>query len=150
MTDTPPPPPPSMPPPSGGGGYGGGVNPTLPNPLVSYWKKVVLENYANFEGRARRAELWWYVLAGVCISIVFNILMAIASFFFIFSLIYGLAVLIPGLAVGCRRLHDLGKSGWWLLIGLIPLVGYIILIIWACRDSQPGVNAYGPNPKEAA
>ena len=149
MTNTPPPPPPpSMPPPSGGG-HGGAALPALPNPLVGYWKKVVLENYANFEGRARRAELWWYVLAGVCISIVFNILAAIASFFVVLSLIYGLAVLIPGLAVGCRRLHDLGKSGWWLLLGLIPIVGAIILIVWFATDAPPGPNQYGPSPKYA-
>jgi uncharacterized membrane protein YhaH (DUF805 family) len=145
MTNTPPPPPPSMPPPSGG--YGSNAVPALPNPLISYWKKVVLENYATFEGRARRAELWWYVLAGLLISIVFNILAAIASFFAILSIIYGLAVLIPGIAVGIRRLHDTGKSGWWLLIGLIPIVGVIVLIVFFATDGTPAPNQYGTSPK---
>jgi uncharacterized membrane protein YhaH (DUF805 family) len=146
MSSTPPPPPP--PPSAPGGGYGG-VQPTLPNPLIGYWKKVVLENYANFEGRARRAEFWWYVLAGICISIVLNILGAIASFFVILTFIYGLAVLIPGIAVGIRRLHDTDKSGWWLLIGLIPLVGAIVLIVFFATEGTRQPNQWGPSPKFA-
>lgn len=132
----------------GGGGYGG-VQPTLPNPLVSYWKKVVLENYANFEGRARRAEFWWYVLANFIISIVFNILIQISGIFFVLDLIYVLAVLIPGIAVGVRRLHDTGKSGWWLLIALIPLVGAIVLIVFCATEGTREPNQWGPSPKFA-
>jgi len=146
MSSTPPPPPPPPPAASGGGGYGG-VQPTLENPLINYWKKVVLENYANFEGRARRAEFWWYVLAGICISIVLNILAAIASVLVILSLIYGLGVLIPGIAVGIRRLHDTDKSGWWLLIGLIPLVGAIVLIVFFATEGTRAPNQWGPSPK---
>jgi uncharacterized membrane protein YhaH (DUF805 family) len=63
--------------------------------------------------------------------------------------IYGLAVLIPGLAVAVRRLHDTGRSGWWLLIGLVPLIGAIVLIVFMATDGEPGDNAYGPNPKFA-
>jgi uncharacterized membrane protein YhaH (DUF805 family) len=147
MSSTPPPPPPPPPSASGGGGYGGGVQPTLENPLINYWKKVVLENYANFEGRARRAEFWWYVLAGICVSIVLNILAAIASVLVILSLIYGLGVLIPGIAVGIRRLHDTDKSGWWLLIGLIPLVGAIVLIVFFATEGTRQPNQWGPSPK---
>jgi len=146
MSSTPPPPPPPPPAASGGGGYGG-VQPTLENPLINYWKKVVLENYANFEGRARRAEFWWYVLAGICISIVLNILAAIASVLVILSLIYGLGVLIPGIAVGIRRLHDTDKSGWWLLIGIIPLVGAIVLIVFFATEGTRAPNQWGPSPK---
>src|SRR4051794_23590350 len=120
MTDVPPPPP------SGSGG----VSQPVSNPLVTYWKRVVLERYAQFEGRSGRAEFWWYFLAGVIISIVLNILIAISSIFWVLYVIYGLAVLIPGLAVAVRRLHDTDKSGWWLLIGLIPLVGIIVLIVF--------------------
>ena len=149
MSSTPPPPPPPPPSVPGGGGYGGGVQPTLPNPLISYWKKVVLENYANFDGRARRAEFWWYFLANLIISVVFNILAAIASFFIIFSFIYGLAVLIPGIAVGIRRLHDTDKSGWWLLIGLIPLVGAIVLIVFFATEGTRQSNQWGASPKFA-
>lgn len=68
----------------------------------------------------------------------------------ILSGLYSLAVLIPGLAVAIRRLHDTGKSGWWLLLSFIPLVGAIVLIVFLVQDSQHGTNQYGPNPKEAA
>jgi uncharacterized membrane protein YhaH (DUF805 family) len=144
MTDVPPPPPPAA-----NYGYGGGGTPALPNPLISYWKRVVLENYANFSGRARRAEFWWYFLANVIISIVLNIIdLAIGAQ--VLTLIYSLAVLIPGLAVGVRRLHDTGKTGWWLLIGLIPIVGIIVLIVFWATDGTPGVNQYGVSEKYAA
>ena len=66
----------------------------------------------------------------------------------ILSVIWSLAIFLPSLAVCIRRLHDIGKSGWWYLLAFIPLVGAIILIIWFCKDSEPGANAYGPNPKE--
>lgn len=65
-----------------------------------------------------------------------------------FSVVYALALLVPGIAVGVRRLHDIGNSGWMLLVGLIPLIGAIWLIILFCKDSQPGANEYGENPKE--
>ena len=139
MTDVPPPPP---------SNYGGAGQPALPNPLISYWKKVVLENYTNFTGRARRAEFWWYFLANVIISIVLNVI-DLAIGFQLLTLIYGLAVLLPGIAVGIRRLHDTDKSGWWLLIGLIPLVGIIVLIVFWATDGQPGPNQYGPSEKYA-
>jgi uncharacterized membrane protein YhaH (DUF805 family) len=129
------------------GGSGAVPTPPVGNPLIGYWKKVVLENYANFNGRARRAEFWWYFLANLIISIVFNVLAAAASFFAILSLIYALAVLIPGLAVGVRRLHDTGRSGWWLLIALIPIVGIIVLIVFFAQDTTPGVNDYGMSEK---
>jgi uncharacterized membrane protein YhaH (DUF805 family) len=141
MTDVPPPPPPAN--------YGGGgaVQPPLPNPLVSYWKRVVLERYAQFTGRARRAEFWWFFLASFIIGIVFNILIAVASIFWVVYVIYALAVLIPNIAVGVRRLHDTNKSGWWLLIALIPLVGIIVLIVFFATDGLPGPNQYGPSEK---
>jgi uncharacterized membrane protein YhaH (DUF805 family) len=126
--------------------------PALPNPLTSYWKKVVLENYANFDGRARRAEFWWYFLANLIISIVLNIIDAVLDLrlgggFGVLGVIYSLAVLIPGLAVGVRRLHDTSKSGWWLLIALIPVVGIIVLIVFWATDSVPGANDFGMSEK---
>jgi len=148
MTDVPPPPPPSD--------YGGGGAPLPPleQPLINYWKKVVLENYANFTGRARRAEFWWYFLASFLINLVLNIIDAILGLGMgggigVLSGIYGLAVLVPGLAVGVRRLHDTDKSGWWLLIGLIPIVGLIVLIVFWATEGLPGTNRYGNNPKYA-
>ena len=143
MTSVPPPPPPAS--------YGTEGVPALPNPLISYWKKVVLENYTNFTGRARRAEFWWYFLANLIISIVLNIIDAAIGFGSgyggVLSAIYGLAVLLPGLAVGIRRLHDTDKSGWWLLLVFIPIVGLIVLIVFWATDSTPGANDYGMSEK---
>lgn len=96
----------------------------------------IFANYAVFTGRARRSEYWWFYL--------FNILVAWIP---IIGWLWALAVLIPSLAVGVRRLHDTGKSGWYLLFCLIPLVGSILLIVWFCQDSEPGPNKYGPSPK---
>lgn len=141
MTDIPPPPP---------AGYGGVPQP-MANPLIGYWKKVVLENYVNFTGRARRAEFWWYFLANLIISIVLNIIDAAIGFGSgyggVLSAIYGLAVLLPGLAVGIRRLHDTDKSGWWLLLVFIPIVGLIVLIVFWATDGTRGANDYGMSEK---
>ncbi|MET7480832.1 DUF805 domain-containing protein [Streptomyces sp. NPDC005648] len=111
-----------------------------------------LKKYAQFSGRSRRAEYWQYALF-VGIAYVVLLVLALASKS---SVVYGLivvfylGVLVPSLAVGVRRLHDTGKSGWWLLFGVIPLVGPITLLVFTCLDSQPGPNQYGPNPKEPA
>ena len=123
---------------------------------MNYYLKC-LRQYADFSGRARRAEYWYFTLFNaifaIAIGLVFGILGGIAgSELFVTmgtvcSYVYGLAVLIPGLAVCVRRLHDIGKSGWYYLLGLIPLVGAIILIVFFCTDSQPGANQWGPNPK---
>jgi uncharacterized membrane protein YhaH (DUF805 family) len=137
--DVPPPPPPP--------GPGGGQSQPITNPLIGYWKKVVLESYAKFDGRSRRAEFWWYFLANLIIGVVLNVVDAVIGLAGILSLIYALAVLVPGLAVGIRRLHDTGKSGWWLLIALIPIVGIIVLIVFFAQDSTPGVNDYGMSEK---
>ena len=113
-----------------------------------------LQHYADFNGRARRSEYWYFVLFNFIVSILIGLLLGvIAGVLNVPALVYlaylwSLAVFIPSLAVSVRRLHDIGRSGWWLLLSLIPLVGAIILIIWYCTDSQPGANQYGPNPKE--
>jgi uncharacterized membrane protein YhaH (DUF805 family) len=113
------------------------------------WYLAVLKNYAGFSGRARRTEYWMFFLFNVIITIVLNVIGAAIQQVSILGAIYGLAVLIPGLAVGVRRLHDTGRSGWWLLIGLVPLIGAIVLIVFMATDGEPGDNAYGPNPKLA-
>ena len=147
MTDIPPPPP---------SGYGGGATQPVPaNPLISYWKKVVLENYLNFDGRARRAEFWWYFLANLIISVVLNIVdaaLGLGSGYYggLLTGIYGLAVLLPGLAVGIRRLHDTDRSGWWLLLVFIPIVGIIVLIVFWATDGTRGANDYGMSEKYPA
>jgi uncharacterized membrane protein YhaH (DUF805 family) len=142
--DVPPPPPP---PPPGTGGRGAPPTPPGGNPLVGYWKQVVLERYAQFTGRARRAEYWWFTLTTVIIAVVFGVLGAISSIFTILYVIYVLAVLVPGIAVTIRRLHDTDKSGWWILIALVPFVGGIILLVLLCIDSTRGQNQYGVSEK---
>ena len=119
---------------------------------------VVLKKYAVFSGRARRAEYWYFVLFNAVVSIILSILgKAIGVFNMtigtvgneinILSIIYSLAVLVPGLAVAVRRLHDVGKSGWMVLINLIPLIGQIWILVLMIKDSTPGENEYGSNPK---
>ena len=93
--------------------------------LIEAWKTVVLERYAQFQGRAGRAEYWWFVLANFIVVLVLNVLARASTLFSIASLVYSLALLIRGIAVAIRRLHDTNRSGWWILIGLIPLVGFI-------------------------
>ncbi len=116
-------------------------------PMVTAFKLVVFERYAVFEGRAGRAEYWWFFLANFLISLVLQGLGRGASILAIVSLIYSLALLIPGLAVAVRRLHDTNKSGWWILISLVPLVGIIVLIVFLATDGDPGANQYGnPDP----
>lgn len=115
--------------------------------IVLGWYLKVLKNYVGFQGRARRKEYWMFVLVNVIISIAISILDSIANLSSVLSIIYSLAVLLPTLAVGVRRLHDTGRSGWAILLGLIPLVGPIILIVFMSQDSQENDNQYGPNPK---
>jgi uncharacterized membrane protein YhaH (DUF805 family) len=112
------------------------------------WYLAVLKKFAEFSGRARRKEYWMFVLINLIISLVLTGL-DVALNIGLLSGLYSLAILVPSLAVGVRRLHDINKSGWSLLIGLIPLVGFIILILWLAKDSDAGDNTYGPNPKAA-
>ena len=114
---------------------------------VDAWKLVVLERYAKFDGRARREEFWWFTLATVIIAFALVVLSSISSIFWVLYLIYALAVFIPSLAVGVRRLHDTDRSGWWLLIDFIPFIGAIVLLIFFCSDSTPGPNNYGASEK---
>ncbi|AXG81017.1 DUF805 domain-containing protein [Streptomyces paludis] len=112
------------------------------------WYLDVLKNYAVFNGRARRQEYWMFFLINIIVAIVVGIIGNVLDLT-ILSTIYALAVFIPNLAVGARRLHDTGKSGWMLLLGLIPLVGFIILIVFFATEGEKGPNAYGPDPKQA-
>ncbi|ANJ67332.1 hypothetical protein A9404_08010 [Halothiobacillus diazotrophicus] len=114
------------------------------------WYLDVLKQYAVFNGRARRAEYWYFVLFNLIISIVLGIVdgMLGSSGVGLLGGLYSLAVLIPSLAVSVRRLHDTNRSGWWLLLLLIPLIGFIVILIFMVQDSTPGENTYGSNPKE--
>jgi uncharacterized membrane protein YhaH (DUF805 family) len=119
------------------------------------WYLRVLTKYAEFDGRARRKEYWMFFL----VNLIISVLIGFATGFIggmlglpntlvtMIALVYSLAVLLPGLAVGVRRLHDTGRSGWWLLIALIPILGALILLFFSVQDSEPGSNSYGPNPK---
>jgi uncharacterized membrane protein YhaH (DUF805 family) len=118
----------------------------------------VFKNYANFKGRARRSEYWWFLVFNSLVSIFLNcIIQPIANsnpdsmFLLGLALILYLAYLggmiIPAWAVTVRRLHDIGKSGWWWLIALIPIVGSLVLLVWSCQDSDVCENKYGSSPK---
>ncbi len=121
--------------------------------MMDYVKKC-FQNYANFNGRARRAEYWYFCLFNTIISVVLSGLGRLAGGegFIATALtgiasLYSLATLVPGLAVAWRRLHDIGKSGaYWFFI-LIPLAGPIILLVWLAKAGDAGDNSYGPDPK---
>jgi uncharacterized membrane protein YhaH (DUF805 family) len=101
--------------------------------------KKCFTNYVGFSGRASRSEYWWWVLFVIVTSIVLSqVSQELGG-------IFSLAVLLPGIAVGARRLHDIGKSGWWQLLSLIPLLGWLVLLYWAVQPSE-GDNAFGSAP----
>ncbi|MBO6183503.1 MAG: DUF805 domain-containing protein [Chryseobacterium sp.] len=119
------------------------------------WYLKVLNQYADFSGRARRTEYWMYLLFNMIFLIVATILDNVLGLKFnsespygFIYLIYSIAVFIPGLAVFVRRMHDIDKSGWWFFIAFIPIVGAIWLIILCAIEGTPGTNEYGVNPKE--
>ena len=119
------------------------------------WYFGVWRKYAVFGGRASRAEFWTFVLFNLVAEsalialdlIVFGTQSPIGAGAGVFSAIYSLAVFLPALGVTIRRLHDVGRTGWWVLIGLVPLLGLIVLVVFCIGDSQPNENRYGPNPK---
>jgi uncharacterized membrane protein YhaH (DUF805 family) len=114
------------------------------------WYLAVLNKYAVFEGRARRKEYWMFFLFNMIIAFVIGFVTGFlggllgmgATLSNIANIVYTLALLVPGIAVAIRRMHDTGRSGWWILVPIANL-------IWLCQDSQPGANQYGPNPKMA-
>jgi len=105
-------------------------------------------NYVKFSGRAIRSEYWYWVLFTALGNIVAGIIDAVIGTSVINPL-FGLAVILPSIAVAIRRLHDLDRTGWWILIGLIPLIGWIILIIWYCSRGTVGPNRFGADPLAA-
>jgi uncharacterized membrane protein YhaH (DUF805 family) len=117
------------------------------------WYLKALKNYAGFAGRAQRKEYWFYVLFYVLFGLAVGLVEGMLGMrgpegqSGPLSVIYALAFLIPTIAVAVRRLHDTGRTGWWLLLAFIPLLGAIAPIYFYVLDSQPGDNRYGPNPK---
>ena len=120
------------------------------------WYVDALKKYAVFNGRSRRREYWVFSLCNLMVFVVFVVIqglrlgMAAELAMAVSETRFFLAVLIPALAVAVRRLHDTGRSGWWLLIGFVPIVGLVVLIVFLVLDSQTGENQYGPNPKGIA
>lgn len=102
----------------------------------------VISNYATFSGRARRSEYWWWTLSVFVLMFVLSLLRVQSLFILVW-----LAIIVPSLAVACRRLHDTGRSGWLQLIVLIPLIGALVLLVFTVQDSQRESNQYGPSPK---
>ncbi len=118
--------------------------------------KTVYGKYATFSGRATRSEYWWFALFASIVAVLYYALYGYSFIYgsesgYIFvSVIYGifsLVSILPSLALMVRRLHDIGKSGWWILIGLVPFIGGIVLLIFSLMEST-GDNEYGPNPFE--
>lgn len=109
--------------------------------------KVLMQNYCNFSGRASRSEYWWYVLFTLCLNIAVGIVFCWSKdVYSVVNGLIGLGLLLPGLGVAVRRLHDINKSGWWVLIAFVPIVGAILLIVWFCKNSDMTPNQYGPVP----
>ena len=114
------------------------------NDILAIVKSVILKNYVNFEGRANRPEFWWFFLFNFVVGLILSLLGKAGT---TLQGIWSLAILLPQLGLSARRLHDIGKSGWLLLLGLIPIVGWIILIIWWAKQGDPNMNEYGPVPQ---
>lgn len=119
------------------------------------WMITPLRKYAQFRGRASRSELWWYILLCIMLGGVFGgVDIGIYGLRWLSSnaiqqpsgMWLSLLLVIPGLAVAVRRLHDIGKSGWWYLVGLLPVIGGLILLVWFVRRGDVGSNAYGQDP----
>jgi uncharacterized membrane protein YhaH (DUF805 family) len=110
--------------------------------------KSGFDHYVKFDGRASRPAYWWWFLFTILVAVAASIIDAAIGSFGVISGIAGLALLLPGLSVAIRRLHDTDHSGWWVLIGLIPIIGFIVLLVFYLRQSDPGENRYGPPPAE--
>lgn len=118
-------------------------------------RRALTLNYCNFEGRSSRSEYWWFCLFNSVLGMIISVICAIlfgkeSTAGSVVSILVSLSLLLPSLGLSIRRMHDIGRSGWYILIALIPFVGWIIYIIWAAQPSQPEANQYGdvPNAEE--
>jgi uncharacterized membrane protein YhaH (DUF805 family) len=108
----------------------------------------VFSNYAKFDGRSSRAEYWWFVLASAIVQLALFILSRASAIMIVLYFGYAVATAIPGIAAGIRRLHDAGRSGWWLFISLVPCVGTIVLIVFLATEGDVGPNQFGSPPRQ--
>ena len=111
--------------------------------------KYGFSHYADFQGRSQRSGYWYWALFGALVSFAFNVLAGgkTDNFFGILGAVVSLGLFLPSLGYAVRRLHDINKSGWFILFALIPFVGWIFLLVWYVKDSEPGSNRFGANPK---
>jgi uncharacterized membrane protein YhaH (DUF805 family) len=121
---------------------------------MKWFLEALTKKYATFAGRARRSEYWYFMLFYFLAIVAMAIVDGLAGTFSeeaeigLFSGLFVLATIVPSIAVTVRRLHDTDRSGWWILINFIPIIGAIVLLVFTVLDSQPGANRFGPNPKE--
>ena len=108
--------------------------------------RTCLNKYVTFDGRAQRSEFWWFALFNFIGAVVLNVIDSALFGAQVLSLLWSLALLLPGIAVGARRLHDIEKSGWWLLISFVPLIGLLVLLYFFVQRGTDGPNQYGPDP----
>lgn len=123
------------------------MNALMNNEFTKWFMICVMQKYADFNGRARRKEYWMfylvYIIAVILLSVIDGLILSMP----ILTGIFSLGMIVPCLAAGVRRLHDVGKSGWFLLVSLVPIVGPIYLLYLFILEGTPGENRYGPNPK---
>lgn len=128
------------------------------NAFQQYFLDPVTKRYFDFTGRSRRRDFWMYTLFATVISLVAGIIdgllgmkigadESVGGGFGVVQLILALALFLPGLGLTARRLHDTGRSGWWILIALVPFIGAVVLFVFEVLDSQPVENKWGPDPK---
>lgn len=111
------------------------------------FKLAITTNYCKFEGRASRSEYWWFVLGSTILYFLIALVLSFNDMLYSIVLsLANLALFLPGLGLAIRRLHDINKSGWWILLAFIPLIGSIILLVWFCKESTPAANEYGEIP----
>ncbi len=108
--------------------------------------KSVFSRYVDFQGRSPRSEYWWFSLFVILFVLVMMLATMVIPFLAILLLIFYLGIILPMLAVTIRRLHDLDKSGWWIFIQLVPIVGPLLLLYWFCTKGTDGDNQFGPDP----
>lgn len=113
---------------------------------MNYYISAITKNFANFDGRARRTEYWMFVLFNFIVTTIISFISALTGIYFL-PLLYSLIVLIPWLAISVRRLHDIDKSGVWIFINLIPIIGLIWILILTLTEGTNGSNKYGEDPK---